>query len=253
MQERQLIITFIALMLCVAIPAVVLTFFVAWKFRATNPKAKYTPDAEQNKILEIVWWIVPTVIVLILATITWKMTHALDPYRPLTSNTKPVTIQVVALRWKWLFIYPEQHIATVNFIEFPVNTPVNFQLTAGDAPLNSFWIPQLGGQMYAMSGMVNQLHLLATQEGDYKGSTAEISGKGFANMRFIAKATSQKDFDNWAKDVKKSKNVLTQDVFDQLSRPSEDMPITYYASVQKDLYNLIVMKYMPPPKIGDEH
>lgn len=244
-QEKQLIIAFIVLMLLVALPAVVLTFFVAWKYRATNTKATYTPDAHHSKKLEILWWLVPTGIVLILATLTWKMTHILDPYQPLKSTIKPITIQVVALQWKWLFIYPEQQIATVNFIQFPVNTPVNFQLTA-DAPMNSFWIPQLGGQMYAMSGMITQLHLMTDHPGEYAGSTAEISGAGFAGMRFTAKASSQRDFEVWVQSVKKSKQVLTSAVYAQLAHPSENMPVIYYASVEKDLYNQIVMKDMKP-------
>lgn len=249
-KETHLIVTFLLLMLCVGIPAVALTFFTAWKFRSTNPKAIYNPNGKHNLVWEVLWWLLPTAIVLILATLTWQSAHAIDPFKPIQSNVKPITIQVVALQWKWLFIYPEQHIATINYIAFPVNTPVNFQLTA-DAPMNSFWIPSLGGQMYAMAGMVNQLHLLATQPGEFAGSDAEISGKGFAGMRFTAKATSQSDFDKWVLTAKKSKTVLSRDLYGQLSKPSEDTPVTFYSSVDKDLYNLIVMKDMKP-KISDD-
>ncbi len=244
-KETQLIITFLLLMLCIGLPSIALTFFTAWKFRSTNPKATYNPDTKQNLLLEIFWWLIPSVIVLILATITWQDTHALDPLKPIQSSVKPLTIQVVALQWKWLFIYPEQQVATVNYIAFPVNTPITFQLTA-DAPMNSFWIPSLGGQMYAMNGMVNQLHLKADTIGEYQGSDAEISGKGFTGMRFIAKSTTQNDFSTWVQMVKKSKNILTKKGYVTLSQPSENTPPTYYSSVEKDLYNLIVMKDMKP-------
>jgi cytochrome o ubiquinol oxidase subunit 2 len=150
----------------------------------------------------------------------------------------------VALQWKWLFIYPEQNIATVNFVEFPNSTPVNFQLTA-DAPMNSFWIPELGGQMYAMPGMSTQLHLMADRPGEFNGSAAEISGKGFSGMKFIAKATSQKDFDTWVKSVKQSSNMIDLSKYNKLAEPSENNPVITYASVEKDLYNSIIMKFMP--------
>ena len=247
LQERNLIITAVLLMLIVVIPVFALTFIIAWRYRASNTDATYTPDHDHDLRAELVWWTIPCIIILILATITWKSTHELDPFRPLASHTKPITIQVVALDWKWLFIYPEQNIATVNFVQFPANTPVDFQITA-DAPMNSFWIPQLGGQIYAMAGMVTQLHLIADEVGSYSGASANFSGPGFSGMRFTAQSISQDDFDAWVQSVKQVPSTLSLDEYNTLSAPSEDTPIKYYSSTDKSLYNAIVMKFMAPPR-----
>jgi cytochrome o ubiquinol oxidase subunit 2 len=243
-QERNLIIIATFLMLIVVIPAYTMLFTFARKYRAGNEKAKYAPDLDNNKVAGLIW-AAPTLIILMIAVINWKSTHALDPYKPIESAVKPLTIQVVALQWKWLFIYPEQNIATVNFIEFPERTPLNFELTA-DAPMNSFWIPQLGGQMYAMAGMRTQLHLIANEIGEFRGSAAEINGNGFAGMHFIAKAASQADFDAWVASIKKSPAVLTQDEYNKLAQPSEDNLKLVYASVEKNLYNSVMAKFMAP-------
>lgn len=244
-QERNLIVTATLLMLVVVIPVYVALFAFARKYRADNAKAKYDPDLDNNAIAGFAWWAIPATIIFILAIMNWKSTHALDPYKPLVSDAKPITIQVIALQWKWLFIYPEQNIATVNYIQFPEHTPINFKVTA-DAPMNSFWIPQLGGQIYAMPGMSTQLHLMANGKGSYNGSSTEISGRGFSGMKFIAESTSQIDFDQWVQSVKQSPNILTLDSYNKLSEPSENNPVAYYASTQQDMYNTIIMKFMKP-------
>jgi cytochrome o ubiquinol oxidase subunit 2 len=159
----------------------------------------------------------------------------------LESNTKPLKIQVVALQWKWLFIYPEQGIATVNFVQFPEQTPINFEITA-DAPMNSFWIPQLGGQIYAMPGMVAKLHLIADKEGSYRGSSANLSGKGFAGMKFIAKSSSEADFEAWVDSVRQSGPID----YTKVAEPSEYAPAAFYSLSDDNLFNQIVMKYMVP-------
>jgi cytochrome o ubiquinol oxidase subunit 2 len=156
-----------------------------------------------------------------------------------------MTIQVVSLDWKWLFIYPEQHVASVNFVQFPTDTPVNFAITS-DSVMNSFWIPQLGGQMYSMPGMLTQLHLSADTAGDYTGASANISGEGFAGMKFTARASSQADFDKWIHEAKNSSNTLDKNTYDQLAKPSKNNPASYYAKVQEGLYDTIMMKYMTP-------
>lgn len=245
MREHDLIITAILLMLLVVLPTVILTFFIAWKYRASNTNATYTPNLQYSGKLACLWWAISTIIVIILAVITWKSTHALDPYKPLESKVKPITIQVVALRWKWLFIYPDHHIATVNFIQFPERTPINFELTA-DAPMNSFWIPELGGQMYAMTGMKTHLHLMADVQGEFAGSSAEISGRGFSGMRFVARSSSQADFDTWVQSVRKSSNMLDLAEYTKLVEPSENNPVTFYAATEENLYNKIIMKFMAP-------
>ncbi len=245
LQERDLIVTAIFLMLIVVIPVFILLFVLAWKYRAGNKKAKYAPDLDHNLAAALFWWAFPSAIILVLAVITWKSTRALDPFKPLTADVKPITIQVVALQWKWLFIYPEQNIATVNFIQFPERTPINFELTA-EAPMNSFWIPQLGGQIYAMPGMSTQLHLIALETGEFRGSSAEISGRGFSGMKFIAKASSQADFDEWVRSVQQSSTTLSLDAYSSLANPSENDPVAFYASADKDLYNSVIMKFMAP-------
>src|SRR5688572_21939694 len=158
-RQRGLIIFASLLSLIVVVPVFALTFYIAWKYRASNKKAKYTPDWDHHTGIEALWWAIPLALITILSVITYKTSHELDPFRPIASDKKPLTVQVVALQWKWLFIYPEQNIASVNFVQFPEDRPVNFQITS-DAPMNSFWIPQLGGQMYAMSGMNTKLHLI---------------------------------------------------------------------------------------------
>ena len=243
--ERGIILIFFLLAVCIAVPLFLLTFFIIWKYREDNPNATYSPNIKHGKLFELTWWAFPTVVVLFLASITWVSTHALDPQKALHSPIKPLVIQVVALQWKWLFLYPQQHIATVNFIQFPVNTPIEFQLTA-DAPMNSFWIPNLSGQIYAMTGMETHLHIIATTIGEYPGSDAEISGEGFAGMKFIAKVSSTNDFEKWVHGVQQSQNILTDSVYTRLAQPSSDNKAISYSSVEKDLYNTIIMQYTVP-------
>lgn len=245
MKERNLFITASLLMLIVVVPVLILTLFFAWKYRSSNAKATYTPDWEHSHLAESLWWGIPLVIIIVLAVITWRSSHELDPYKPIATGKKPIEIQVVALQWKWLFIYPEQGIATVNFVQFPEQTPIHFEITA-DAPMNSFWIPQLGGQIYAMSAMRTHLHLIANEIGTFKGVSANFSGKGFAGMTFTAQASSQKGFDQWVKSVKKFSQRLTFDAYQSLAKPSEDNPVTSYILVQKDLFDRILMKYEAP-------
>lgn len=244
-KERNLIIITVLLSLIVVIPVFFMLFFIGWKYRASNTKAKYSPDWDHNKWIEAIWWGVPCAIILVLGIITWQATRELDPFRPIDSNVKPVKVQVVALQWKWLFIYPEQHIATVNQIMMPVGTPVNFEITA-DAPMNSFWIPALGGQVYAMTGMSTKLHLMANEPGTYQGSSANISGKGFSGMTFTATSLKKDEFDAWVKVAQDSSQHLDKAAYDTLARPSKDIPPANYQLKQADLYDTIVMKYMAP-------
>lgn len=248
-EQKRLLITATLLMLIVVIPVFVLTFFIAFKYRETNKKAKYSPDWDSNRLLELTWWAIPCAIILVLGTITWKSTHDLDPFRPIEASVKPLEVQVVAMDWKWLFIYPEQDVASVNFLQIPTDRPINFKITS-DAPMNSFWIPQLGGQIYAMAGMSTKLHLIANEPGDYYGSSANISGKGFAGMNFIARAGTQAEFENWVTAVRQSSNTLGTDSYRDLSNPSEDNKVTVYSSVEQGLYDKIIMKYMAH---GDGH
>ena len=243
--ERRVIVTSLLLMLLAVVPALTMIFLFAYRFRACNVKEKHDPNFSLNSRLQFLWWGLPCAVVIILALITFKSAHQLDPFRPIESKNQPLTIQVVALDWKWLFIYPKQNIAAVNFIQIPQKTPIHFELTA-DAPMNLFWIPQLGGQMSAMPGMSTQLNLMANEAGEYNGSASEINGKGLAGMRFVVKATSPEDFDEWVHLTKNSAQPLSTDVYNKLSRPSTNNPKVLYSSVENDLYRSVMMKYTMP-------
>lgn len=243
-KELTLINIAFILMLIVVIPVFILTILISWKYRASNKKAKYTPDWEYSFVAEAIWWGFPFIIIAILSIITWLSTIELDPYRPIEHPEKAMTIQVVALDWKWLFIYPEQQIATVNFLQFPKEIPIHFEITA-DAPMNSFWIPQLGGQIYAMPAMKTQLYLIAHEIGDYRGSSANLSGRGFAGMNFTARASSQEDFDQWVASAKQAPSLDLQR-YQELAKPSEYDPIAIYSLAEKNLFDWIVMKPMMP-------
>jgi len=249
-KERDLIVTCSLLMLIVVIPVLILTFVFAWKYREKNEKSKHTPNWEHNYIAEMCWWGVPFVIIVILAVITYKTSHELNPFKPIVTDKEPVEIQAVALNWKWLFIYPKQGIATINLVQFPEKTPINFEITA-DAPMNSFWIPQLGGQIYAMPAMRSKLYLLANEQGSYSGRSSNISGKGFAGMVFTAKVTSDEDFNAWVESVRGSGKNLTMEQYSELVEPSEYDPVSYYILPDKDLFNKIIMKYMTPKQSKD--
>jgi cytochrome o ubiquinol oxidase subunit 2 len=244
-KEKNLMILATLLCLIVVIPVFIMTFYIAWKYREGNKTARYQPSWDHDWKAESVWWGVPLLIITVLAVVTWNSAHDLDPFKSLASANKPLSVQVVALPWKWLFIYPQQGISTVNYLEMPVNTPVNFQITA-DAPMNSFWIPQLGGQVYAMSGMSTQLHLMADKTGSYIGRSANISGRGFAGMQFTAKAATGSDFSNWVSSVKRSPDKLTVNNYSKLALESENNPIAYYSGNADQLYDNVIMKYMMP-------
>lgn len=243
--EKQLLITSVLLMLIIVVPVIILTLVIAWKYRAANTASTYSPDWSHSTILEVIWWSIPCVIIGILAVITWTSSHQLDPYKPLAGNAKTLTIEAIALDWKWLFIYPDQKIATVNFVQIPVNVPVKFLITA-DAPMNSFEIPQLAGQIYAMAGMQTKMNLMADQTGDYQGLSTNYSGQGFSNMDFIIRASSQQQFDHWVNNVQQSPDKLTADAYTKLTLPSENNVAEYFSYPKDNLFAAVVMKYMMP-------
>ena len=246
--ERTLMVQATLFMLIVAVPVFILTFFFAWYYRAGNTKAKYTPDWEHSKMEELIWWAIPFEIVLILGALTWTSTHELDPPRPI-GQIAPLVVQVVALDWKWLFIYPEQNIATVNYVAMPVGRPVRFEITA-DAPMNAFWIPSLGGQIYAMTGMVTKLHLVANEAGEFAGRSSNYSGEGFAHMQFVAHAISQEEFEEWTIATKASSRYLNRQEYERLSSPSVAEAPMFYSGFESNLYDTIVMQFMPTMSFG---
>jgi cytochrome o ubiquinol oxidase subunit 2 len=243
-QEKSLLIFSFLLMLIVVIPVMIMIIAFAYRYRASNTKAKYSPNWSHSTILEIIWWGIPTILIIILGTVTWKTTHKLDPYRPLEHSTKPIEIQAIALDWKWLFIYPDYNIATVNFIQFPVDTPLNFKITA-DAPMNALAIPQLGGQIYAMQGMETQIHWISEKEGEFKGYSSNYSGRGFSGMNFIAKAVTQEEFEKWVEYVRTEGGNLTQSYYDEKLLPQTvSEPVQVFSSVEKNLYRGVIDKFM---------
>ncbi|MES2631062.1 MAG: ubiquinol oxidase subunit II [Patescibacteria group bacterium] len=250
-QERDLILLTFGLGLLVVVPVLGMLFAIAWKYRAGNKNAKYEPDMDGNKGLEALWWGIPIIIIIALAIITAISTHALDPYKPLDSKVEPVEVQVVALEWNWLFIYPEKGIATLNYLNIPEDTPINFTITS-DAPMNSFWVPALGGQVYAMSGMSTKLHLMADAVGSYNGSSANISGDGFADMTFKVNSLTETDFQAWLIKSAESTYSLSSGSYAELAKPSKDNGELTYALMDKELYNEIIMKYMSHGSGSDE-
>ncbi len=243
-RQRDLLMISTYIMLIVVVPVFILTFFIAWRYRAGNKKAKYSPEWDNSHLAEALWWGIPLVIIIALGVINWKSCYELDPFKPLQSDVKPVRIQVVALDWKWLFIYPEQNIASVNFMQFPEKTPIEFEITS-DAPMNSFWIPELGGQIYAMAGMTSRLSLIANGPGSYRGFSAQISGKGFSGMNFIAKSSSNEEFHEWVASTKQSRG-LDLNEYNQLVLPSQYVAPATYSLQEPHLFNYILTKYMKP-------
>lgn len=242
--EKTLILEAFALMLLVVVPVIVMTIVFAWRYRAGNSSATYSPKWDNSHKIEIVVWSVPTLIVIALSVLVWRSSHALNPYTPLAAEVEPVEVQAVSLDWKWLFIYPRLGVASVNQLVFPANTPVNFKITS-DTVMTSFFIPQLGSQIYAMAGMQTQLNLLAEQQGSYRGMNSQFSGDGFSGMHFDAVATTDQGFKDWVASAKASGAKLDQAALEELEKPTENAPVEYFASVKPGLFSDILRKYMP--------
>jgi cytochrome o ubiquinol oxidase subunit 2 len=244
MSEKTLLITSLLLMLLIVVPVIVLTLAVAFHFRASNTKAMYRPDFNHSLPIEIIIWVIPCLIILVLGVITWDSTHSLDPYRRIASGgRKPINVEVVALDWKWLFIYPDLHVASVNEMAMPVGTPVSFNITS-DTVMNSFFIPQLGSQIYAMAGMQTRLHLMADHPGTYRGISANFSGDGFSDMNFNAIATDQAGFNAWVQKAHQSGATLDSGAMAKLEQASQDVPVSYFGSVTGDPYEDLVSSFM---------
>lgn len=245
LEQRNLLFIIQGLMLLIIIPVYILTFVFSWKYRADNPKGKYDPDLVDNRLAEYIWWGVPLVMTLIVSVLTWIKTEQLDPFKPISSKNKEITIQVVALQWKWLFLYPQENIASVNFIQIPTDTPIHFEITA-DAPMNSFWIPDLGGQIYAMPKMKTELYLMANETGDFRGLSANLSGEGFADMHFITRSSSEDNYRQWIESAKHSPNTLNREEYEKLAAPSKNNPKELYRLSDGSLFHQIMAKYMHP-------
>lgn len=256
-QQGDLIRIATALMLLIIVPVMILTVLFAWRYRASNREATYRPDWDHSTQLELVIWSAPLLIIIALGAITWISTHTLDPYRPLdriaagqpvTDDTQTLVVEVVALDWKWLFLYPEQGIATVNELVAPVDRPIKFKITASTV-MNSFYIPALAGQIYAMAGMETQLHAVMNKAGAYPGFSANYSGAGFSGMRFTFHGMSESDFDAWVEQVRDSTDALGRAEYQALERPSEREPVRHYGSVDPQLYHAILNRCVDESKM----
>ena len=244
--ERLLLINATAIMLVVVVPVIVATLAFAWWYRSSNPRASHRPDESYEGRIEFVTWSIPALIVILLGGVSWIGSHQLDPRAPIPADAKPLRVDVVALDWKWLFIYPDQGIAAVNQLVVPVGTPVQFRLTSATV-MNSFFVPQLGSQIYTMGGMTTHLNLLADAAGEYPGFSANFSGDGFSDMRFIVKAVPAGDFDGWVAGTRGSGAALDDAGYAALAKPSEAVPPTTYRSVAPKLFERIIDQTVSGP------
>ncbi|HEX9173152.1 MAG TPA: ubiquinol oxidase subunit II [Telluria sp.] len=243
-QQADLIVTSVLLMLIIIVPVLFLIVLFAWRYRK-SANARYEPDWDHSTKLELVIWGVPLLIIIALGLVTWISTHKLDPYRPLdrldehrplAPSVQPLVVQVVAMDWKWLFIYPEQGIATVNELVTPIDVPIRFKITASSV-MNSFYIPALAGQIYAMPSMETQLNAVLNKPGTYQGFSANFSGDGFSQMRFKYKGVSQAEFDTWVQSVKAGGGNLGRAAYVALEKPSIAEPVARFGAVEPDLFH----------------
>lgn len=256
-QQRDLVVISTALMLLIIVPVMALTVFFAWRYRASNRQATYEPDWDHSTGLELVIWAAPLLIIICLGALTWMGTHLLDPYRkldriaadrPVPENAKPLEVEVVALDWKWLFIYPEHGIATVNELAAPVDRPIHFRITASSV-MNSFYIPALAGQIYAMPAMQTRLHAVINHPGRFQGFSANYSGAGFSGMRFAFLGLSEGDFAGWVVRAKEAGGTLDRAAYLELERPSENVPVKRFAATEPKLFDLIRNLCVQPGKM----
>ncbi len=244
-QQRNLLVFASLVMAVVVVPVFILLGWFGWKYRAGNKSTKkkdYKPEWHENKRLEILWWGIPALMIGTLAVTAWVTSHSLDPYKKLDSDKAAIEVQVVALQWKWLFIYPDLGIATVNKLPVPEKTPIHFTISA-DAPMSAFWVPALGTQIYAMNGMSSQLNLIADHTGEFPGYTTNINGEGYSDMKFTVSSQSDDDFTKWVAATKKSPNLMNETQYERLAVPGT-VEATSYALVSSSLYTTIVNKYM---------
>lgn len=240
-QQTGLLFFTVGLGMFVLVPVFVLLFSFAIRYRAGHNHS-YTPEVEGNRVIETLWWLIPILIITVLSVVTWKTTHDLDPLRPLVSTTKPLTVQVVSMQWRWLFLYPDLEVASINELRIPEKTPINFQIT-GDSPMSAFWVPQLGSQIYAMNGMISRLSLDANRTGTFHGSNSNISGEGYSNMDFDVISMNSTDFSSWSQRTVASSKALDWKLYKQLAEPSKDSAVKYYALTDSNLLNKVTGQY----------
>ncbi|WP_329741988.1 ubiquinol oxidase subunit II [Dyella sp. A6] len=243
--EKLILIDSLVIMLAIVVPTILATLVFAWWYRAGNKKAHYRPNWAFSGHLELIVWAIPALVIIFLGGIAWFGSKDLDPYKALPSTQKPVEVQVVSLDWKWLFIYPDQHIASVNRLVIPVGRPVHFDLTSTGV-MNSFFVPQLGSQIYTMARMVSQLNLQADHAGDYHGLSAQFSGAGFSDMDFQVQAVSPDDYAKWLATAQASGTALDHAAYRQFRVQSSHVPPMTYREVAPQLFQDIVNERFGP-------
>jgi cytochrome o ubiquinol oxidase subunit 2 len=256
-QQAHLIVVATVLMLLIIVPVILLTVLFAWRYRKNNTSATYSPDWDHSTALELVIWGAPLLIIIALGLVTWISTHNLDPYRPLSrldagrpisADAKTLNVEVVALDWKWLFIYPDLGIATVNELAAPIDVPIHFKITAATV-MNSFFIPSLAGQIYAMPGMQTTLHAVINSPGEYSGFSSNYSGAGFSDMKFKFHGMTAENFDKWVQAAKSKTLVLDRKNYVQLEKPSQREPARHYGGVDADLFHAVVNRCVDPAQV----
>ena len=249
--ERGLLFDAFSVMMLVIVPVILMAFWFAWRYRASNRSARYEPKWSESTLIDSITWLIPAAIVIAVAVLVWRSTHKLDPYRPIASDLPPLDIQVVGQDWKWLFIYPEQGVAAVNQMAIPAGRPISLRITS-DTVMNSFYVPALAGQIYAMAGMQTRLQLLADQPGKFVGRNTQYSGGGFSDQFFEVVAGTPADFDAWVAKARQAPDKLDPPTYAKLAVRSRNVPFTYYSAVEPKLFDMIIAKYshahrMPEP------
>ncbi|MEH6546906.1 MAG: ubiquinol oxidase subunit II [Sneathiella sp.] len=248
--ERDLLFAAFCLMLIVLIPVFAMTLFFSWRYRENGGKGQHRPKWTSSSLIETFVWLVPIAIIISLSYLTWTYTYKLDPYRALESDKPAINVQVIAQDWKWLFVYPDYNIASVNELAFPSNRPLSLEITS-DTVMNSFMVPALGGQIYAMAGMTTRLQLLADENGSFTGRNTQYSGDGFSDQHFQAVAMTEQDFDAWVAARKQSSEILDGARYLKLADKSVAHPVEYFSNVVPNLFNGIIAKYTSRACPGD--
>jgi cytochrome o ubiquinol oxidase subunit 2 len=243
--EKTILIDSLAIMLAIVLPTILAIFAFSFWFRASNTKAFHWPDWEYSGRIELVVWSIPTLTVILLGGVAWLGAHHLDPAKPIEGSGEPLTIQAVSLDWKWLFIYPDQKVATINTLTVPAGVPLQFELTSASV-MNAFFIPQFGSLIYTMNGMNNRLNLRADTPGTFQGLSAHFSGDGFSDMHFDVHVVPSEQFSKWAQDASKAEKALDARSYEQIAKPSMKNAPAIYRLADPDLYKSIVTQKLPP-------
>jgi cytochrome o ubiquinol oxidase subunit II len=243
--EKTILIDSVAIMLAIVLPTIVAVFGFAWWFRASNPRARYLPDWAYSGRIELVVWSIPTLTIILLGGVAWLGAHQLDPAKAVEGPAEPLTIQAVSLDWKWLFIYPDQQVATINTLTVPAGVPLHFELTSSSV-MNVFFIPQFGSMIYTMNGMATQLNLRADRPGTFGGLSAHFSGDGFPDMRFDVHVVPSEQFSDWARDASRAEKPLDEASYGEIAKPSAKVQPAVYRLADPQLFHAIVMQKLPP-------